>query len=131
MSARNSWLGAWAPGSVGSDMPPGTGLEVPAGSKVIIQVHYNTSTAKPSPDQSSVLFKTDKTVEKKAIVMPWTNPDWLGTQSMDIPAHMMDATHSFIFDPTPYMTYISGGVIANNTPFTLYSAGLHMHTRGT
>src|SRR5262249_28789632 len=35
------WLGAWAPGSQGSDMPPGTGLQVEPGSAIILQVHYN------------------------------------------------------------------------------------------
>ena len=46
------WLGAWAPGSLGSDFPAGTGLKVPAGSKVILQVHYNlTNNNRPArPD---------------------------------------------------------------------------------
>lgn len=127
----SGWVGAWAPGSIGADFPAGTGIEIPPGSKIVIQVHYNTGAAKAAPDQSSVLVKIDDTVEKKAVLMPWANIEWVLAHKMDIPAHAMDATHSYEADPTPFMNYIAEGIIAPNTPFTLYSASLHMHTRGT
>jgi len=50
---------------------------------------------------------------------------------MDIPAHTADAVQRYSADPTPFMGYLSKGAIADNAPFTLYNAGLHMHTRGT
>jgi hypothetical protein len=130
-SARRGWIGAWAPGSLGQDFPAGTGIEIPAGSKLVVQVHYNTSTAMPAPDQSSLVFKTDKTVDKKAIMMPWTDPNWVTKHTMDIPAYGKDVVHTFSFDPTPYMGYITDNTIASGVPFTIYSAALHMHTRGT
>ncbi|MEZ4399082.1 MAG: hypothetical protein R3B06_03640 [Kofleriaceae bacterium] len=116
-----AWLGAWAPGSLGSDMPPGTGLEVKPGSAVILQVHYNVLAAGPEPDQTALEFKLDPTVTKVAKIQPWANPNWLGTQAMHIPANQADVTHSFEFDAT----------LATGGPFLIYSAGLHMHTLGT
>jgi len=35
------WLTAWAPGHGTSTMPKGTGVELPAGSLVVMQIHYN------------------------------------------------------------------------------------------
>lgn len=126
-----TWVGAWAPGSLGSDLPPGTGIEIPAGSRMVIQVHYNTSTSPPAPDQSSVLLKLDKSVEKKAVTMPWADPGWVKNKTMDIPAQSKDTMHSFSIDPTPYANLFTGGVLAPGAPFTLHSASLHMHTHGT
>ncbi|HEY1586066.1 MAG TPA: monooxygenase, partial [Polyangia bacterium] len=61
------WLGAWAPGSRGDDFPTGTGIKVPAGSKVILQVHYNLTNNNGQPDQTSVDFKLDDSVQKEAL----------------------------------------------------------------
>jgi Copper type II ascorbate-dependent monooxygenase, C-terminal domain len=36
-----SWLSVWAPGHGADALPKGTGIELPAGSLVIMQVHYN------------------------------------------------------------------------------------------
>jgi hypothetical protein len=83
------------------------------------------------PDQSSIVLKVDKTVEKKAVLMPWTDVNWVLGHTMDIPAHTTDAVQRYAEDPTPYMSYLAKGAIASNQPFTLYTAGLHMHTRGT
>jgi len=129
--SQAAWLGAWAPGSLGTDFPPGTGVKVPAGSKVILQVHYNTATIAPAPDQTSMDFKIETSVTKVAVVQPWTNTQWVAQKQMVIPAGMPDVMHSYTLDPTPFMSYITGGVIAAGAPFTIYSANLHMHTRGT
>ncbi len=125
------WIGGWAPGALGNDFPAGTGIEVTPGSRVVLQIHYNTSTTAATADRSKVVLKIDPTVEKKAFVMPWANPSWVTNQTMVIPAHTADATASWAFDPSPFMGALSKGVVANSQPYTIYSAGLHMHTRGT
>lgn len=129
--AQAAWLGGWAPGSRGTDFAPGTGVKVPAGSKVILQVHYNTSTVAPAPDQTSVDFKVDSAVTKQAVQQPWTNIAWVRNRTMTIPAGMKDVMHTYTFDPSPFMNVITGDVIPANVPFTMYGASLHMHTRGT
>lgn len=126
-----SWIGGWAPGALGADFPAGTGIEIPAGSKVVVQMHYNTSITAPVPDQSKILLKVDASVEKKAFVLSWANPSWTKLKTMDIPAHTMDATHSWDADPTKFIGVLSKGLVQSNQPFTVHTAGLHMHTRGT
>lgn len=120
---NGDWLGGWAPGSQGSDFPAGTGIKVKPGSKVVVQVHYNSLTAGVQPDRTTLDFKLDATVAKKAAIQPWANPQWLVGDSMMIPAMGRDVVHSWTFDPT---TFLSDG-----NAFTIHTAGLHMHQLGT
>jgi hypothetical protein len=39
--SNTPWLSAWAPGHGADDLPKGTGILLPAGSLVVMQVHYN------------------------------------------------------------------------------------------
>ena len=119
----NEWLGAWAPGSPGQDFPPGTGIRVEPGSKIALQIHYNSLNAGPQPDKTSIDFKIDDSVVKEGKIQPWANPQWLDSKKMDIPAGMTDVEHHFAYDPSQFLT---GG-----EPFTIYSSNLHMHTLGT
>jgi len=120
---QSSWLGAWAPGSLGTDTPEGTGIRVEPGSKVVLQIHYNTLTAGAQSDRTSVDFRIEKSVTTEGKIQPWAKPTWLGGDGMLIPAGESDVTHSFGYD----MTAIGGGA----GPVTIHSAGLHMHTLGT
>ncbi len=128
---RLSWIGAWAPGGIGSDLPAGTGIEVPVGSKVVLQLHYNTTTAKPAPDTTKILLSLEDSVERKGVVLPFANIDWVLGKTMDIPAHSTDVTHSFDLDLSQYASVYSGGVFENGKPITIHGAGLHLHTLGT
>ncbi|MFP2927089.1 hypothetical protein ACLESO_18185 [Pyxidicoccus sp. 3LG] len=131
-ATRATWLGGWAPGSLGMDFPTDTGLRVEPGSKVILQVHYNDHGTRPGPDRSAVAFKVDDTVKKVAHVQPWANPTWLSDRSsMRIPAGSADTTHAWSLEPTPIISFITEGQFFNNVPITVHSAALHMHTRGT
>jgi len=120
---QSPWIGAWAPGNRGEDFPKDTGIKIEPGSKIVLQVHYNTLTAGAEPDKTTIDFKIDKTVAKEAKIQPWANPQWLFGDTMKIPANQADVMHSWEFDPTQFVT---GG-----QPFTIYSASLHMHTLGT
>ena len=124
---RDTWLGAWAPGTLGSDMPAGTGLRVEPGSAIILQVHYNVVAASPAPDQTHVQLKLDATVEKEARVQPWANPSWISGDGMLIPAGAPEVTHSFEYDASLVPTSVGGPGGA----FSIWSAGLHMHQLGT
>ena len=129
---RVNWLGAWAPGGKASMYPPDTGLEVKAGSKVVLQVHYNSSAAPVGEraDLTRIDVATADFVKRKAMLMLWANPDWVNKQTMKIPAYAKDTKHSFAFDPTPYMGAITGGVVGSNKAFKVYSASLHQHLLG-
>ena len=116
------WIGAWAPGSLGQDVPAGTGLRVDPGSAVILQVHYNVLTDGVAPDRTAIQFKLDDAVDKIARVQPWASPSWLSDTGMKSPAGDADVTHSFQYDAT---------VLTSGKPFTIYAAGLHQHMLGT
>ena len=130
-SGVREWLGGWSPGGVGAMYPQGTGLHVPAGSKVVLQMHYNLqSGVVDKVDHTQMELALADTVEKRAVLFLWTNPDWVRGTGMQIPAHQADVTHGFAFDPSPALSSLTGGAIPSNTGMTLYSASLHMHLLG-
>ena len=53
--SNTPWLTAWAPGHGAADMPKGTGAQLPAGSLVVMQIHYN-------------LLRGDKPVKAKLVL---------------------------------------------------------------
>lgn len=129
-SARAAWLGGWAPGSPGADFPSGTGIQVQPGSKVVLQVHYNLANNNGQPDTTAVDFKLDDSVTKQGVIQPWANPQWIQQHTMTIPAGAADQEFDWTLDPSPYWGLITQNVIANAQPVTMWSASLHMHTRG-
>ncbi|MBN1210519.1 MAG: hypothetical protein JXB05_37040 [Myxococcaceae bacterium] len=128
---RVAWIGAWVPGGEGQLFPAGTGLQVMPGSKVVLQIHYNLSSANAAPDRTSIAMSLASSVEKRAIVQPWVDPRWLQDGGMLIPAGQRDVRHAFAFDLAPVLSRVTGGVFRDNEPFTVHGAGLHMHTLGT
>lgn len=129
-----SWVGSWAPGVVPSMYPADTGLLVRPGSKIVLQMHYNTAAAPNAAervDQTSIELALADTVKRKAFIMPWADPGWVRDHKMDIPAGNADVRHSFAFDPTGFLRTISGGVLQNNSAVRVHAAGFHQHMLGT
>ena len=62
-------LGFWVPGAAGSDFPEGTGKPLEAGSRLIMQLHYNLANPNgTAADASSVdLFLVEPSTDLKAI----------------------------------------------------------------
>ncbi len=50
------WLGAWAPGGQEAVYPPGFGVPLTRGSRIVMQVHYNLLGGS-GPDQSSTVLR--------------------------------------------------------------------------
>ncbi len=121
------WLGAWAPGGKNTDFPEGVGLKMEPGSKVVVQIHYNAA-EDSQPDQTTVDYKVDPSVEREAYMMPWADPDWL-SGSMHIPAGAESTVYTWELDPTVVMSFITDA-IPGFQPFLMYSASHHMHLRG-
>lgn len=60
---QSGWLAAWAPGGKPTETPPGYGVQLPAGGRIIIQMHYNLR-AEQGPDATEVRLRlTDKTLK--------------------------------------------------------------------
>ncbi|MEE2752208.1 MAG: monooxygenase [Myxococcota bacterium] len=112
-----SWLGAWAPGGAAGDMPPGTGIGVSAGSKIVLQVHFNVQTSGASPAQVQLELMVEESVEKPAMIQPWADPSWLLGEAMPIPANTDNVTHDFSYT-------------LSRSNFNIHYTSLHMHTRG-
>jgi hypothetical protein len=129
-SGRFEWLGAWAPGSRGDDFPEGTGIELTEGSKIVLQLHYNSFDTSPGPDQTSVDLKIDPEVERRATILLWLNFRWLDGDTMHIPAGEKSVEHFHLRDPTIYMDRLTDDIFAANTPFRIYWSALHMHELG-
>jgi hypothetical protein len=126
-----SWLGIWAPGGTGAMYPDNTGLLVQAGSKIVMQVHYNLSNGGTDLlDSTQIEVALEDTVVRRALILPWTNPDWLKGQ-MDIPAFQSDVVHSWAYDPTPFMGELTKNVIPGGVGIRLYSVAAHQHLLGT
>ncbi|HTZ09689.1 MAG TPA: hypothetical protein VMB72_11480 [Acidimicrobiales bacterium] len=53
--SNTPWLSAWAPGHGADDLPKGTGVLLPAGSLVVMQVHYNLLVGDKPVENSLVL----------------------------------------------------------------------------
>lgn len=113
------WLGGWAPGGTNGDLPNGTGISVEPGSQVVLQVHYNTASAAAGPDLSAIDIMVDDSVESPARIQPWTDPEWLDTDAMLIPAGSTGTEHGFAY------------TMPDGVSFRIHTANLHMHTLGT
>jgi copper type II ascorbate-dependent monooxygenase-like protein len=50
-----NWVAAWAPGWGGDRLPDGTGVPLPAGSQIVMQVHYNLLNG-GAPDRSRAVL---------------------------------------------------------------------------
>jgi len=127
------WLGQWAPGPAGRPFPPGTGILIEPGSTMILQMHYNTATADPTPDQSSIELQLADEVEKPATVVPFLNFGWaLGSVPMDIPPGVEDTVISFEQDISNSTLDMFGGPagLAHGDSFIVQEIFFHMHTLG-
>jgi hypothetical protein len=124
---RVGWLGAWVPGMASGDFPEGTGIKVEPGTRIVLQMHYNTASAGALPDLTTLELKIDDTVAKEAMILPITNPAWLAG-AMEIPAGQEDVQHSFTVAPSLIARFLGGPVQGD---MVVHGAALHMHTRGT
>lgn len=104
-------LGAWFPGAEPFAFPDGIAVELPAGARVVLQVHYHPGHGKIAPDQSQVgLYFSSLPVTKLMRFLNVENRDF--TVPANNPAFTVDATWT-----------LPRGIEA-------YSAGLHSHFLG-
>ncbi len=121
-------IGQWVPGQGGGDFPAGTGIKVPPGSKVVLQMHYNLSLGAGAADQTELLMKIDSTVDREAAFAPWLNVAWVDG-GMSIPA-FQSTTHTHTGDPRGWFSIFAGDTDVSNG-FRIHGAMLHMHKLGT
>jgi len=118
---------------MGRAFPEGTGIKIEPGSLVIIQVHYNSITAEPALDDTSMSFRTAATVERPALITPFTNPLWvMGTQPMTIPAGESSVSHGISYDIVSFDIFSRFGEddMDSSMGIEVHNVGLHMHELG-
>jgi hypothetical protein len=119
LDENSIWLGAWAPGERAQIFPAGTGLKVKPGSKIVLQVHYNTLASEAVEDHTRMYFQVEREVPQPAVMLPWLSPFWFDG-GMRIPAGQPDVKHSFAFNPS----------LVVGAPLQIFMPMLHMHQLG-
>lgn len=125
-------IGGWVPGNQPGTVPEGTGMGIHPDSILVVQMHYNTLVAEPTPDQSTILIATTDEVERPASGFLYTNPRFLGGGVMTIPAGDPDVWHGFTV-PAGILGRLFGGPagLENGESFALHNGFIHMHNLGT
>lgn len=107
-------LGAWVPGQLPAILPEGRAIRIEAGSRIVMQVHYNTLETSPGPDETE--FQMVLTSEEPEILIE-TKP--MPILDLEIPAMASDVNHTRVFRNW------------QDTPVTITSLSAHMHLLGT
>jgi len=129
LDAPTLQIAQWVPGSGAVTFPEGTGIEVPAGSKVVLQMHYYTGGLTGEIDQSEIHFTTSPSVERVAAFAPFLDPLW-PLAGMDIPAGSVDHEHSYRSDPSGFLALFLAGFDLSGG-FDVHSTMMHMHRLGS
>ncbi len=125
-------IGGWVPGAPGGQAPEGTGIGIEPGSLLVVQMHYNTLVAEPTPDQSQILIATQDEVERPSSGFLFTNPFWLRSGGMPIPAGEPNVHHSFQV-PAFVLARLFGGPagVEEQDTWAMHTGFLHMHNLAT
>ncbi|HBY63940.1 MAG TPA: ascorbate-dependent monooxygenase [Solibacterales bacterium] len=94
--AAGGTLGGWAPGARPHHLPEGIGMTLPAGARIVLQLHYY-STRVTAEDQTRIgLYFAKTDVERRLTFLPIVPLDSRGRVRMEIPAgaerHEVQAT---------------------------------------
>lgn len=132
-------LAAWAPGGVPFELPDNIGTRIPAGSKLVMQIHYHPAgtTAEPDSTKVQLRFTPSKPEYEMAFVLLGNDssqdangdglqpgPDDKNGVEFRIPANAKAHTETQIFT-------LPAKINGNPMPeLYVYGAGTHMHYVG-
>ncbi|NQX87579.1 MAG: hypothetical protein HRT77_02840, partial [Halioglobus sp.] len=122
-------LTVWAPGISPGALPDGTGVRVDPGSKIVMQMHYNTVNTEPLPDQSSLDIRYVDEVDREAVTLFFLDVGWYPAGGMPIPAGDPNVTHQHTAHFGYMMDFSGAGDmgITSDEPFVLHSVFMHQH----
>ncbi|HEU4522441.1 MAG TPA: ascorbate-dependent monooxygenase [Thermoanaerobaculia bacterium] len=105
-------LGGWAPGYRAFKFPEEVALRLPAGSRVVLQVHYHVHDGDPHPDRTEFgIYYAERTPRQLLRILPLVN------QNFEIPA---GAEHYRVTAGIPFVP----------VPVHLWVIAPHMHLLG-
>jgi hypothetical protein len=71
-------LGGWAPGARAQQLPDGVASLLPAGARVVAQVHYHAHSASSAPDVTELgIYYSKKPVQKQLRILPLINSNFV------------------------------------------------------
>lgn len=106
-------MAAWVPGYQPQRFPEGVAAVIPAGSRLIMQVHYNTLSAESEPDLTGIHLWTSESPPTLALR---SRP--LANLGIEIPAGEAESTHTMEINQN------------GREPWTIVGVGPHMHLLG-
>jgi hypothetical protein len=118
----SQFVGGWQPGNLPRVLPDGVGREVAAGTRLLVNMHYDTAHGR-APDQSSLDLMLADAVERLEYGIPVANPLWFAGEGMQIAAGDPDASYWFAYDPSEAIT--------RGRAVELTNVMLHMHELGS
>ncbi len=107
-------VGTWVPGSEPQVLDDGLGIRIEAGSKIVMQIHYNMLGSTPAPDQTAFVMQL---TEEQPDFLIDTKP--LIIRSLDIPGGEPEAINTRVYTNHSNKTIQIGSVAA------------HMHLLGS
>lgn len=130
-------IGSWVPGAPPALYPEGTGILVEPGSLLVAQFHYNTLTAAPVADRSTIEIATTDRVEREGTNLPALDLGWVTDgrmgEAMTIPAGVEHVEHAteVAFDSLFMGSARQTLNLPSDAPLQLHRAAHHMHELGT
>jgi hypothetical protein len=121
LSGGSTYIGGWQPGVLARVLPDGIGRRLPANTRIVLNVHYDTGHG-IAPDQSSIDIMLEDRVDRVERGAPVGNPLWFIGEGMEIPAGAPDTQVWFAYDPT---------ILTKGEPIEIHNVMLHMHELGS
>ncbi len=121
LGADTRYIGGWQPGVLPRLLPDGIGRLLPAHTRIVLNVHYDTGHGS-APDQSAIEIMLEDHVERVEAGAPVGNPLWFIGPGMEIPAGAPDTKVWFSYDPT---------ILTKGKPIEIHNVMLHMHELGS
>jgi len=112
--AESSFFGAWVPGALTVEYPPGIGRTVPAGSDLLMQMHYGPTPIEETDLTEVNVFLSDVPIEREVITAI------MGPQHLDAP---------FILPPGQVSHF--HGTLPVTADVSLISIAPHCHLIGS
>ena len=117
----SQYIGGWQPGVLPRVLPDGIGRLLPARTRIMLNVHYDTGHG-AAPDLSSIDIMLEDRVERVERGAPVGNPLWFLGEGMEIPAGAPDTKVWFAYDPT---------ILTKGSAIEIHNVMLHMHELGS
>jgi hypothetical protein len=115
-------IAIWAPGGGRIDFPAGTGVRLPKGRRLVIQMHYNLAHGGDT-DLTEIHMKVSPTVAKEAFFFPLTDMNFQAPAQQEL------------WKTTPNLELLNTNFTDGSTPMvspmTVYGVFPHMHTKGS